>query len=43
MLQQSLRLDPKNIQAWLNKGISLDKLGKHDEALPCHNKASEIF
>ncbi|TRZ90245.1 MAG: tetratricopeptide repeat protein [Methanosarcinales archaeon] len=32
----------KNAQEWYNKGITLGKLGKYDEAIKCYDKAIEI-
>ena len=30
------------MEAWNNKGIALDDLGKHEEAIKCYDKALEL-
>jgi len=40
--KEVLRLNPKSVQAWVNKGISFGKLGKLQEAIKCFDKAIEI-
>ena len=35
-------MDPKNADAWNNKGLSLDMLGKPEEAIECYDKAIEM-
>ena len=35
-------LDPKNANAWYNKGNALRELGRYEEALRCFDKALEI-
>ena len=37
-----LELDPKNANAWYNKGNALRELGRYEEALRCYDKALEI-
>ncbi|KAM3127497.1 hypothetical protein pb186bvf_020377 [Paramecium bursaria] len=39
---QSLEIDPQNIQCYNNKAISLEKIGKYDEAIEMYNKALSI-
>jgi tetratricopeptide (TPR) repeat protein len=38
---QVLQLEPKNTDAWNNKGVCLKKQGKNAEALRCYEKAIE--
>ena len=38
-----LKLDPKNADAWNNKGVALEKLGRYEEAIRCFDKALEII
>ncbi|PKP62167.1 hypothetical protein CVT91_00395 [Candidatus Atribacteria bacterium HGW-Atribacteria-1] len=37
-----LELEPRYVAAWNNKGISLDSLGHHEEAIHCYDKALEL-
>lgn len=37
-----LSRNPKILQAWFNKGVSLFRLGKYDDAIICFDKAIEI-
>ena len=37
-----LELDPKDADAWNNKGYALAKLGRYEEAIRCFDKAIEI-
>jgi tetratricopeptide (TPR) repeat protein len=37
-----IRLEPEHSSGWLNKGDSLKKLGKHEEAEQCFAKAKEL-
>jgi len=39
---RALEEDPKDDQAWVNKGITLEKLGKHLEAVDCYTQAINI-
>ena len=40
--EHALELNPKNISAWNNKGISLRSIGRYDEAIRSFDKAIEI-
>ncbi len=40
--QQSILLNNKFIQAWVYKGICLEKLEKYQEAIKCYKQALEI-
>lgn len=42
MLRQSDRLRQINIDAWLGKSVSFERLNKHQDALHCSDKALEI-
>jgi len=35
-------IDPKNVYAWNNKGVALDKLGKYKQAIKCYDKANAL-
>jgi len=35
-------LDPRDVAAWNNKGVSLDNLSRNEEAIRCHDKALEL-
>jgi tetratricopeptide (TPR) repeat protein len=35
-------IDPFDIYAWNNKGVALEALGRHEEAIRCFQKAIEI-
>ncbi|MHC1610587.1 MAG: tetratricopeptide repeat protein [Candidatus Methanospirareceae archaeon] len=37
-----LELDPKDVDAWNNKGFALYDLGRYEEAIRCYDKALEI-
>ena len=39
---KAIEIDPEFAEAWYNKGITLDKLGKHEEAVVCYNKIGMI-
>lgn len=39
---RATELDPSFARAWYNKGVTLDKLGRHDEAQVCYDKAKEL-
>jgi tetratricopeptide (TPR) repeat protein len=39
---RALEINPNHANAWVNKGYSLNSLGKLDEAIECYNKALEI-
>jgi tetratricopeptide (TPR) repeat protein len=38
----AINLAPRNAEAWHGKGVALESLNRHDEALFCFNKALEI-
>ena len=38
----ALDLDPKNEKAYLNKGLTFEKMGKDNEAKNCYNQAVAI-
>ncbi|PKP54354.1 MAG: hypothetical protein CVT90_01700, partial [Candidatus Altiarchaeales archaeon HGW-Altiarchaeales-3] len=40
--EEALRLKPKNVFTWINKGQCLGNLTKYEEALECANKALEL-
>jgi tetratricopeptide (TPR) repeat protein len=42
LLDEVIRLNPDNSEAWNDKGILLDSLDKHSEALECFEKALEL-
>ena len=37
-----LKMDPKNPKAWYQKGTTLQRLERNDEALDCYEKALEL-
>ena len=37
-----MKFNKKNVEDWLNKGSSLGKLGKHEEAIKCYDKVLEL-
>jgi tetratricopeptide (TPR) repeat protein len=39
---RSLAINPKNMLTWMTKGKSLDKLGKHEDAMAAFAKAKEL-
>jgi tetratricopeptide (TPR) repeat protein len=39
---KALEIDPHYLNAWNNKGVSLDELGRREEAIACYDKALEI-
>ncbi|MDD3246373.1 MAG: tetratricopeptide repeat protein [Methanosarcina sp.] len=42
LYDKALNLDPMYLDAWLQKGFVLDRIGRSEEALACYNKALEI-
>jgi tetratricopeptide (TPR) repeat protein len=42
LYDEALKLDPVCTDALLQKGFSLDRIGKSEEALDCYNRALEI-
>jgi len=40
--EKAIEINPNSAAAWYNKGFSLDKLGRHDEASVCYNKAENL-
>jgi len=42
LYDEALKLDPACSDALLQKGFSLDRLGKSEEALTCYNRALEV-
>jgi tetratricopeptide (TPR) repeat protein len=41
-LEKAIELKPDDVNAWNNKGIVLDKTGKHEEAIQAYDKAIEL-
>jgi tetratricopeptide (TPR) repeat protein len=39
---KAIEMDPKDAYAWHNKGVSLQNLGRDEDALTCYDKAIEI-
>src|SRR5208337_4149804 len=39
---EALQINPHNLTAWINKGLALDILDRHDEAITVYNKVIEI-
>jgi tetratricopeptide (TPR) repeat protein len=39
---KAIQIDANNVDAWNNKGVVLDNLGKYTEAIECYDKAIEI-
>ena len=39
---KAIEINPRDSDAWYNKGITLAKLGKFDEAIKAYDKATEI-
>jgi tetratricopeptide (TPR) repeat protein len=42
LYDKALVLDPLYLDAWIQKGFALDRMGKSTEALACYDKALEI-
>jgi tetratricopeptide (TPR) repeat protein len=42
LYDKALTLDPSFLDAWIQKGFALDRMGKSREALVCYDKALEI-
>jgi tetratricopeptide (TPR) repeat protein len=42
LYDKALTLDPLYLDAWIQKGFALDRMGKSKEALACYDKALEI-
>lgn len=40
--EKAIEINPKNVKAWVDKGIALEDLGRDEEALACYDKAIEI-
>jgi tetratricopeptide (TPR) repeat protein len=40
--EEALTLDPIYLDAWIQKGFALDRMGKSVEAIECYNRALEI-
>jgi tetratricopeptide (TPR) repeat protein len=41
--EKVIGIDPFYADAWFNKGVSLKKMGRDKDALPCIEKAIELF
>ena len=39
---KAIRLDPEDYDTWLNKGNSLVKLERYEEAIECYDKAIRL-
>jgi serine/threonine protein kinase/tetratricopeptide (TPR) repeat protein len=39
---KALKINPDDADIWNNKGVALDKLSKHSEAIECYDKALKI-
>lgn len=39
---KAIEIKPQYSEIWNNNGVALDNLGKYDEAMGAHNKATEI-
>jgi tetratricopeptide (TPR) repeat protein len=42
LYDRALALDPLYLDAWIQKGFALDRMGKSKEALACYDRALEI-
>lgn len=42
LYDKALTLDPLYLDAWIQKGFALDRMGKSKEALACYEKALEL-
>ena len=42
LYDEALTLDPLYLDAWIQKGFALDRVGRSEEALACYDKALEI-
>ncbi len=42
LYDKALNLDPLFLDAWIQKGFALDRMGKSKEALACYDRALEI-
>ena len=42
LYDKAIKINPKDAAAWHNKGVSLDKVGRRDEAQNCFDKAKEL-
>ena len=40
--EKAIEINPKDSDAWYNKGVTLDSLHKPDEAIKSYNKAIEV-
>jgi tetratricopeptide (TPR) repeat protein len=43
LFDQAIAAQPNNVNAWSWKGVTLDTMGKPDQALPCLEKACELI
>jgi tetratricopeptide (TPR) repeat protein len=39
---KAIKIDPNDASAWTNKGLALDKIGKHKGAIECFDKALQV-
>ena len=39
---KAIEINPDDYKAWYNKGVALNKLGRHEEAINAVNKATEL-
>lgn len=42
LYDEALTVDPQYLDAWIQKGFALDRIGRSEEALACYDKALEI-
>ena len=42
-MRKRFEADPFHADAWFNKGMSLKRMGRENESLPCIEKAIDLY